>query len=121
MIIEGKVVSGLGVAKIWIKKIEKNFLEKTGKKMFLGTLNLELDYEYTFKPDIIIYKHEYGGEYDVHIKKCKIFDDTAYIVRSGKNMQKNGDYKLNIIEVMSEVNFRDKYKLIDGQSVKCLV
>jgi len=121
MIIEGKVVSGLGVAKIWIKKIEKNFLEKTGKKMFLGTLNLELDYEYTFKPDIIIYKHEYGGEYDVHIKKCKIFDDTAYIVRSGKNMQKNGDYKVNIIEVMSEVNFRDKYKLIDGQSVKCLV
>ena len=116
--IEGKVISGLGVAKIWVDKIKNIFLEKTGKNLFSGTLNIRLDYDYTFNPDIIIKSEEYGGDYDVYIKKCEVLEETAYIVRSGKNLKKDGDYKLNIVEIMSEMNFRDKYNLKDGQLIK---
>ncbi len=118
MTIEGKVVSGLGVAKNWVNKIKNIFFEETGKELFLGTLNLELDYEYTFKPDMIIKSEEYGGDYEVYIKKCKLLEEEAYIVRSGKNLKQDGDYKLNIVEIMSEINFRDKYNLKNGQIIK---
>jgi len=118
MTLEGKVISGLGVAKIWINKIKDIFFSKEEKILFPGTLNIELDYEFTFNPDIIIKKEEYGGQYDVHIKRCEVLNQTAYIVRSGKNLNKNGDYKLNIIEIMSEINFREKYKIKDNQVIK---
>jgi len=118
MTIEGKVISGLGVAKIWVSKIKKIFLDKTGKELFSGTLNIKLENDYIFKPDIIIKSKEYGGDYDVYIKRCEVLNQTAYIVRSGKNLNKNGDYKLNIIEIMSEINFREKYKIKDNQVIK---
>lgn len=118
MIIQGKVVSGLGVAKNWVDKIKNIFLEKTGENLFPGTLNIKLNYEYKFKPDIIIYKEEYGGNYDVYIKKCKVLNENAYIVRSGKNMKEDGDYKLNIVEIMCKINLRKKYNINDGQIVE---
>lgn len=118
MKIKGKVVSGLGVATYWIKKIEKVFLNKTGKRLYSGTLNIKLDFNYEFKPDFIISKDEYGGEYNVYIKKCKLWESEAYIVRSGKNINEEGDHKLNIIEIMSDVNFREKYNLKDKDNVE---
>lgn len=118
MTIEGKVISGLGVAKNWINKIKDIFFYKENKRLFPGTLNIELDYEFTFKPDIIIKKEEYGGQYDVHIKRCKVLGETAYIVRSGKNLKQDGDYKLNIVEIMAETNFRDKYNVKDGELIR---
>jgi len=118
MTLEGKVISGLGVAKIWINKIKDIFFNKEEKKLFPGTLNIELDYEFIFNPDMIIKKEEYGGQYDVHIKKCEVLGEAAYIVRSGKNLKKDGDYKLNIIEIMAETNFRDKYNVKDGELIK---
>lgn len=121
MEIQGKVASGLGVAKHWIKKIEKIFYNKIGETLYQGTLNIKLDFNYEFKPDIIISKNEYDGEYDVYVKKCKLLEREAYIVRSGKNIDNNGDHKLNIIEIMSNVNFRKEYKLRDGETVKIIV
>jgi len=118
MTIEGKVISGLGVAKIWVNKIKNIFIERTGKELFPGTLNIKLDCNYMFEPDIIIKKDEYGGDYDVYIKKCKVLNEVAYIVRSGKNLKEDGDYRLNIVEIMAEINFRNKYNLEDGQNIK---
>lgn len=118
MTIQGKVTSGLGVAKHWIKKIESNFYDKTGKKLYSGTLNIKLDFDYEFKPDFVITKNEYGGEYDVYIKQCEVLENEAYIVRSEKNMNENGDYRLNIIEIMANINFRGKYNLKDGTVIK---
>ena len=118
MTIEGKVVSGLGVAKIWVNKIKDIFQEKTGRELFSGTLNIKLENDYTFNPDIIIKSEEYGGDYDVFIKRCEVLKETAYIVRSGKNLKEDGDYKQNIVEIMAEINFRDKYNLKDSQIIK---
>ena len=118
MTIEGKIVSGLGVAKIWVSKIKNIFWEKTEKELFLGTLNIELNHEYIFEADIIIKKEEYGGNYDVYVKECKLVDEAIYIVRSGKNLKEDGDYKLNIVEIMAEINLRDKYNLKDGDIIK---
>ena len=117
MIIQGKVTSGLGVAKKWIKKMEKSFYKKTGELLFAGTLNIRLDSEYNFNPDMIIDKDEYGGNFDVHIKKCELLNETAYIVRSAKNINRDGDYKPNIVEIMAETNFREKYNLKDDDII----
>ena len=121
MTIEGKVVSGLGVAKNWVNKIKNVFLDKTGEELFSGTLNIKLESDYAFEPNIIIKSEEYGGQYDVYIKRCNVLGETAYIVRSGKNLKQDGDYKLNIVEIMSEINFRDKYNLRDGDILEIKV
>ena len=43
MILIGKVKSGLGEAKFWMKKAEQAFEKKIGYKLFNGTLNIELE------------------------------------------------------------------------------
>ena len=39
MILQGKATSGIGIAKMWVSKIENIFKEKTGMSVFHGTLN----------------------------------------------------------------------------------
>lgn len=117
MKIEGNVIKGLGTATYWVKKIEKAFYKKTGMKLEAGTLNIKLEDEYIFNPDFIIEAKEYGGTQNVFIQKCKILNENAYIVRAEKNAKKQGDYGLNIIEIVSDVNFRKTYGIKDGEKV----
>ena len=96
MILEGKVKKGLGNANFWIKKIENIFYSKTGIKLFHGTLNIELETPYELENYWIIGKDEYGGK------------QKAYIVRSEKTAHKS-----NVIEIVSDVNFRKNFNLKD--------
>ncbi len=114
---KGKIKTGFGNAAFWVNKICKIFEEKYGIKLFLGTLNVELDNEIILENAEKILASEYGGNYDVLIKECKIFGDKAYIVRTEKNNGKNGDHKLNIIEIVSNINMRDTYKIKDNDIV----
>lgn len=119
MILKGKVKSGFREASFWMKKAEKAFYDKTGIKMFHGTLNIELDSEYILKDNIkIIHKEEYGGVQEVYIQECKIFGNKSYIIRTERNMTKNGDHPLNLLEIISNVNFRKTYNLKDGDEVE---
>ena len=45
------------------------------------------------------------------MKECKILGHKSYILRTDKNMSENRDHPLNLIEVISDVNFREKYNL----------
>jgi len=47
-----------------------------------------------------------------------VFEKDAYIVRSEKNIKENGDYEQDIIEIVSNINFREKYNLKDGEQIK---
>ena len=47
-----------------------------------------------------------------------MLQEDAYIVRSEKNTADTGDYKQDVIEIVSNVNFRDKYSLKDGDLIK---
>lgn len=121
MILYGKVTSGLGTAKMWVSKIQKVFEEKTNMKVFYGTLNIKLNQDYFIEPDFVIKPNDYGGTQNVLVKKCKIMDNTAYIVRAEKNQNGQGDHNLQIVEIVSDINFREKYKLQDNEDIKVII
>lgn len=118
MILIGKVTKGMGIANKFINMMQKGFYEKTKVKLYPGTLNIKLNNPYILKPDYIIKPEEYGGTFNVQIQKCKILDENAYILRSEKNIDDKGDYGQDIIEIISDVSFREKYNLKDEDEVK---
>lgn len=117
MELEGSITSGIGTAKMWVGKIEKVFENKTGVKLFHGTLNIKLEKDYIVKPDWIIKPEEYGGTERVLVKSCKILDNEAYIVRAEKNQKGKGEHNLQIIEIVSNINFRKTYELTDEKKI----
>lgn len=85
MTLEGRVKIGLGEGMSWIEKAATAFRRKTGMKLFWGTLNLELSKPYKLGEDVmILHKQEYGGIYEVLVKKCKLMGHDSYIVRTEK-------------------------------------
>ncbi|MDO5555774.1 MAG: DUF120 domain-containing protein [Clostridia bacterium] len=110
---------GFGEAKYWMQKAEKAFERKIGVKLFYGTLNVELKEKYILNKNIqILNKEEYGGSQEVYIKPCEIFKRKAYIIRTQKNSSSKGDHPLNLLEIVSDINFRKKYNLKDGDEIK---
>lgn len=118
MILEGKVIKGIGKAKVFVNMMKDIFYQKTNIELFPGTLNVELNKSYDLKPTYIIKAEEYGGKYNVQVQECTLLGNKAYIVRSEKNLQKEGDYDKNIIEIVSDINFRKKYNLNDGKTLE---
>ena len=112
MLVQGKVKKGLGDAKFWVNKINQVFYNKTDMKLFPGTLNIELNEPFALKNYWIIEKHEYGGTQDVYVIECKLFEDKAYVLRATQTQ-----HKTNILEIVSNVNFREKYHLKDNDTV----
>ena len=121
MVLDGIVTSGIGTAKMWVGKIEKVFEDKTGLKVFHGTLNVKLEEDYIIEPDWIIKPEDFGGTQNVLIKKCEILGNIAYIVRAEKNQIGEGEHSLKIVEIVSDVNFRKKYRLRDGENMHIFV
>lgn len=119
MVLIGTLKSGLGEASFWMKKAEKAFKKKIGLKLFHGTLNIELEKEYILRGKIdVLHKEEYGGTQEVYIQECEVLGNKSFILRTDKNMSKNRDHPLNLLEIVSEVNFREKYNLKDGDEIK---
>jgi len=118
MKLRGEVISGIGTAKMWVSKIEEIFHRETKMKVFHGTLNIKLEKDYVIQPDWIIKPEEFGGTENVLVKKCKILNNEAYIVRAEKNQKGQGDHNLKIIEIVSDINYREQYKLKDMDKVE---
>lgn len=117
MKLQGKLTTGIGTAKMWVGKIEKVFEEKTGIKLYHGTLNIELENGYIIEPDWIIKPEDFGGTENVLVKECKILGNIAYIVRAEKNQKGKGEHDLKILEIVSDINFRETYNLKDGENI----
>ena len=66
----------------------------------------------------MLHKEEYGGTQEVYIKDCSVLGQKAYILRTDKNSKPNGDHPLNLLEIVSDVNFREKYNLKDNDIVE---
>lgn len=116
MKLKGKVKKGLGNASFWVKKIEEVFYKRTGMKVFHGTLNIELEQPYELENYWTIEKDEYGGMYQVYVQECEILNQKAYIVRSTGTAHKS-----NIIEIVSDINFRESFNLNDGDDISIKV
>ena len=57
----------------------------------------------------------------MHLKECEILGHKSYILRTDKNMSENRDHPLNLLEIISGVNFREKYNLKDGDEINVLI
>ena len=118
MVLNGKVIEGMGKAKVFVNMMKDSFYKKTNMRLYLGTLNIELKEPYDLKATTTIKAEEYGGKYDVQVQECTLLEHKAYIVRSEKNLKEESDYEKNIIEIVSNINFREKYNLKDEDLVK---
>lgn len=121
MILNGRVVKGLGIANKFINMMDEVFYKKTNIHLYPGTLNVKLDNQYNLNIDYLIKPKEYGGTFNVQIQKCEVLGEVAYIVRSEKNTKVDGDYNQDIIEIVSDINFREKYNLKDGELLEIII
>lgn len=117
MVLSGNVTSGIGTAKMWVGKINGVFKNRTGITLFPGTLNIKIEEDYIVKPDWIIKPEEFGGTENVLVQKCELLGKTAYIVRAEKNQIGQGEHNLQIIEIVADICFREKYNLTDNEKI----
>ena len=118
-ILKGIVVSGMGNFSFWIEKLESFYTQKTGLRLFPGTLNLRLAEPYSLPRNVIrLEKEEYGGTVSVSMVPCTIFDRKAFLLRTDANEAGTGHHPRNIIEIATDVKLRDGYGLRDGDEVE---
>jgi riboflavin kinase len=118
-VLKGVVVSGMGNFSYWIEKLESFYSQKTGMRLYPGTLNLRLPEPYSLPADVIrLEKEEYGGTVSVSLLPCTIFGRHAFLLRTDKNESGQGDHPRNIIEIATDVKLRDAYGLKDGDEVE---
>jgi riboflavin kinase len=118
-ILQGKVVSGRGDFGQWIERLSSLYEQKTGVRLYPGTLNVELPLEYSLPADVIrLEADEYGGRVSVSIVPCRIFDRRAFLLRTDQNDQGTGHHRRNIIEIATDLRLRDNYQLKDGDLVE---
>lgn len=116
LILRGEIRTGVGNFSYWLDKLEPYYTRKTGMLLFRGTLNVHLisgSYR-TPTSALRLEKEEYGGRVSVSIVPCKIFGRKAFILRPDTDTGKRGDPPERILEITTNVNLRDTYKLKDG-------
>jgi riboflavin kinase, archaea type len=118
----GKVKTGVGDFSKRMEQISgllEAYFKKTGMHFVPGTLNVELEKEYSLPRDKIIRleAEEYHGTVSVNIVPCKFNGKDAFILRTDANEAGTGDHKKTIIEIASDVMLRDKFNLKDGDKV----
>lgn len=116
--LRGKVVSGRGDFGFWIEHLNHLYEQKTGVRLYPGTLNVELTSVYSLPIEVIrLEADEYGGRVSVSIVPCRIFGRQAFLLRTDENERGTGHHARNIVEIASDVRLRDAYKLEDGSWV----
>jgi len=118
-VLTGVVVSGMGNFSFWIEKLEKFYTQKTGMRLFPGTLNLRLPEPYSLPANVIrLEKEEYGGTVSVSLVSCSVFGRRAFLLRTDANEAGQGHHAKNIIEIATDIKLRDHYQLRDGDEVE---
>lgn len=119
VVLTGRVVTGVGNFAYWIELLNDHYLRKTGLRLFPGTLNVELEEEYSV-PDgaTRLEAEEYGGTVSVNIVPCRVFDEAAVILRTDRYEWGDGTHPKTLVEVACEVKLREKYGLRDGDVVR---
>ena len=120
LILSGEIRTGKGNFSYWLDKLALYYTRKTGLRLFPGTLNVHLStgsYPTPAKA-LRLEKEEYGGRVSVSIVPCKIFGRKAFILRPDTDTGKHGDPPDKILEIATDVNLRDMYRLKDGDIVE---
>ncbi|WP_254062203.1 CTP-dependent riboflavin kinase [Acidobacterium sp. S8] len=118
-VLKGVVVSGMGNFSYWLEKLESFYTQKTGLRLFPGTLNLKLEQAYSLPAQTIrLEKEEYGGTVSVSMVPCRVFDRPAFLLRTDANEAGAGHHPKNIIEIATDIKLREAYQLRDGDEVE---
>lgn len=116
-VLKGKVVTGVGNFSFWMEKLRDHYLDKTGLRLFPGTLNLQLDEPFELPRERArLEAVEYGGTVSVNIVPCKVFGLAAVILRTDKADSEPQSRRL--IEIACEVKLREQQQLRDGDVVE---
>ena len=116
-VLKGKLVTGVGNFSFWIEKLQDHYRNKTGMKLFPGTLNVELDAPFDLPEERArLEAQEYGGTVSVSIVPCRVFGRAAVILRTDQADREPQSRK--IIEVACEVKLREQHQLRDGDVVE---
>lgn len=116
--LHGRVVSGRGDFGFWIGRLNHLYTQKTGMRLYPGTLNVELPSPYSLPSEVIrLEAEEYGGRVSVSIVPCRIFDRQSFLLRTDENERGLGHHPRNVIEIASDIRLRDLFKLEDGSWV----
>jgi CTP-dependent riboflavin kinase len=92
--LRGRVVSGRGDFSYWIEKLSSHYQQKTGMRLYPGTLNLQLDHPYSLPKEVIrLEAHEYGGRVSVSLVSCMVFDRKAFLIRTDQNEAGTGHHR----------------------------
>jgi len=117
--VRGMVVSGQADFGVWIERLSALYQQKTGMRLYPGTLNVELPAPYSLPENVIrLEASEYGGRVSVSIVPCRVFDREAFLLRTDQNEQGIGHHARNIIEIATDVRLRDAYQLQDGDWIE---
>jgi riboflavin kinase, archaea type len=119
-LLRGIVRSGKGDFSFWLAKLEPYYRQKTGMKLYPGTLNVHLRDAIFPTPQnaIRLEKEEYGGRVSVSMASCRIFGRKAFILRPDTDTGKFGDPPERILEIATDVGIRDIYGVKDGDTVE---
>ncbi len=127
MIIEGKVISGLGEGRYFLslppyKETFKNIL---GFEPYEGTLNLKLNEEFKLKDKfkcIETEDFEYNGRkfFGVKILPIKILINNKEI-EGAIVLPKKTYHSSDIIEIIAPIKLREQFNLKDGDVIKILI
>ncbi len=113
------MVTGRADFGFWIERLSSLYRQKTGMTLYPGTLNGEFASPYSLPARVIrLEASEYGGRVSVSIVPCRIFDRTAFLLRTDQNEQGAGHHPRNIIEIATDIRQRDAYGLKDGDWVE---
>jgi CTP-dependent riboflavin kinase len=117
-ILRGKIESGTGDFAPWILKLNALYEQKTGMKLYPGTLNVRLSEAYAVpKGCLRLEAHEYGGSVSVNIVPCRLLGRRAFILRTDANEQGTGSHPRTIVEIASDVKLREAGGLSEGDEV----
>jgi len=112
MKISGKVISGLGEGRAYMKKYKKNLEKALRMKLYPGTLNIATTKSYNFHKPIAV-PAPAKNLFPVKCVKAKINKKIkGAIVMPIKTRHKN------VIEIIAPVNLRKALKLKDGDMVE---
>ncbi|WP_423793147.1 CTP-dependent riboflavin kinase [Methanocaldococcus indicus] len=123
MIIEGKVVSGLGEGKKYlsIKKYKEDIKKYLGFYPYEGTLNILLNNEIDFSNfkyfETEDFTHNNKKYYGIRLIPVNILiNDTK--ISGGIVLPKKTKHKKNILEIIAPIKLREKFNLKDGDTIK---
>jgi riboflavin kinase len=117
-VLRGKVESGTGDFAQWILKLNAYYEQKTGVKLYPGTLNVRLPEAFTVPNDCLrLEAHEYDGSVNVSIIPCRLLGRRAFILRTDNNERGTGDHPRTVVEIASDVRLREACGLANGDEV----